>query len=264
MTRFLLAASLPILTHYAKLSLYNGGGPGVLYGLLAVFVFYLLILAGLAELASAMPSSANVYHWASVTPGPRYSRVCSWFAGWWNCLGWTFGTASSCAWASNTIVAMYNVYHPNYIPQNWQIFVGFLGILWLDCAIVLFAQRVLSKLATFWGCLCIAFTFVSLLVCAIMPSRTGFGYASNEFVWADFQNLTGWSSGGLVFLMGMQNGAFAIGTPDCVTHVSEEVPNPRKTIPRGMLAQLTISTGVTLGFYVAIVSLWNLSGQISY
>lgn len=53
-------------------ALYNGGSPGVLYGLIAATFFYVFIGASLAELASAIPSSANVYHWASVTAGPKY------------------------------------------------------------------------------------------------------------------------------------------------------------------------------------------------
>jgi hypothetical protein len=35
-----------------------------------------------------MPSSAGVYHWASITPGPKYGRICGWFAGWWNTFAW--------------------------------------------------------------------------------------------------------------------------------------------------------------------------------
>ena len=56
-----------------------------------------------------------------------------------------------------------------------------------------------------------------------MPSTNGYGYASNSFVWTDFENLTGWSSNGLVFVMGILNGAYAIGTPCAATHLAEEV-----------------------------------------
>lgn len=62
-------------------AIYDGGPPGVLYEFIASNVVYWLIAASLAELASAMPSSGGVYHWASVTGG-RYGRVCGWFAGW--------------------------------------------------------------------------------------------------------------------------------------------------------------------------------------
>lgn len=69
----------------------NGGPPGVIYEFIVVSFFYWLIAASLAELASSMPSSAGVYHWASITAGPKYGRVCGFFAGWWNFFAWNFG-----------------------------------------------------------------------------------------------------------------------------------------------------------------------------
>lgn len=64
------------------LALYNGGPPGVIYEFLAVSFFYWLIAASIAELASAIPSSAGVYHWATVAAGPKYGKACGFFAGW--------------------------------------------------------------------------------------------------------------------------------------------------------------------------------------
>lgn len=56
------------------------------------------------------------------------------------------------------------------------------------------------------------------MVLAIMPSTNGSGYASSKSIWADWSNQTGYASNGFVFLAGMLNGAFAIGTPDGCTH----------------------------------------------
>lgn len=75
-------------------AIYNLGPPGVLYGLLVTSCLYWFVAASIAELASAIPSSGTVYHWASITAGPRYGRFCGWFAGWWNFLAWIMGTAS--------------------------------------------------------------------------------------------------------------------------------------------------------------------------
>lgn len=58
------------------------------------------------------------------------------------------------------------------------------------------------------------------MVCAIMPSTTGEGHASSSNVWSDWDNETGYTSNGFVFLAGMLNGAFAVGTPDCVSHLA--------------------------------------------
>ena len=65
--------------------------------------------------------------------------------------------------------------------------------------------------------------FISIIVCAVMPKANGAPYASTYSVWEEWQNSTGYSSG-FVFLLGMLNGAFSVGTPDLVTHLAEEVP----------------------------------------
>lgn len=56
-------------------AIFNGGPPGVIYEFIVVSVFYWIVAASLAELASAIPSSAGVYHWATVTPGKKWGRV---------------------------------------------------------------------------------------------------------------------------------------------------------------------------------------------
>ena len=69
---------------------------------------------------------------------------------------------------------------------------------------------------------------VTIIVCAIMPQR----HAQSASVWRDWQNATGYESNGFVFLLGMLNGAFAVGTPDIISHLAEEVPRhvPRLSI----------------------------------
>lgn len=156
-----------------------------MWGLVASIIFYTFIAASLAELASAIPSSANVYHWASVTAGPKYGRICSFYAGWWNCLAWIFGAASSSLFAGETVMAMYSVYHPDYVLQRWHVFIVYLVITWLDLSLVLFGQRFLAKAATAMGSLLMLLFVVVTLTVAIMPSQTGFGYASNAFVWTE-------------------------------------------------------------------------------
>lgn len=74
---------------------------------------------------------------------------------------------------------------------------------------------------------------VTIIVLATMPDA----HASNEFVWKDFANGTGWSDG-VAFLTGVLNGAFTIGTVDAITHLAEELPNPKVDLPKGIFAQI--------------------------
>jgi choline transport protein len=131
----------------------------------------------------------------------------------WNFFAWLFGTASTSAILANQILSMYALFHPEYTYQRWHVFVTYFLITWLCCCIVLFANSALPAL-TKVGLFCIlAGCTVTVLVCAIMPSRTGKEYATSEFVWQEWQNQTGWGSNGFVFCAGMLNGAYAVGTP---------------------------------------------------
>jgi choline transport protein len=129
---------------------------------------------------------------------------------------------------SNQIVSMYALYHPDYVFHSWHIFVTYLIVTWSCCACVLFANRALPAVNQLGMFFILAGVIITIVVCTAMPSP----HATNAFVWKDWVNSTGYSSEGFVFLMGMLNGAYAVGTPDCVSHLAEEIPNPRINIPK--------------------------------
>ncbi|KAJ9658202.1 hypothetical protein H2201_007875 [Coniosporium apollinis] len=238
-------------------AIYNGGPPGVIYELFAVSFFYWLIAAALAELASAIPSSAGVYHWASITAGPKWGKAAGWYAGWWNFLAWIFACASISVIVANLILAMWGLFHADYVPQRWHVFVVYIVVTWLACGTVLFFNRMLPAINTLGLYLTLGGFFITTLVCAIMPSTAGTGHASNEFVWRDWENQSGYTSDGLVFLMGMLNGAYAVGTPDCVSHLAEEVPRPRINIPKAIAAQMV--TGLITAFCYLVAIFYSIS-----
>ncbi|QSZ34372.1 hypothetical protein DSL72_005964 [Monilinia vaccinii-corymbosi] len=188
-------------------AIYNGGPPGVLYELIAVSVFYWLIAASLAELASSIPSSAGVYQWASTTPGPKYGRICGWFAGWWNTFAWI-------------------------------------------CAIVLFANRALPMINNIGLALILGGVIITVVICVVMPA--GRGHATHAFVWTDWANGTGYSNNVFVFLAGMLNGAYAVGTPSGVSHLAEEIPNPKRNIPLAMGAQMIMGFITSFIYMIAL------------
>ena len=204
-------------------AIYNGGPPGVIYELIAASVFYWFIAASIAELASAIPSAGGVYHWASITAG-RYGRVCGFFAGWWNFLAWVFALAATAEIIGALTVSMYAVMHPNFVEERWHVFVAYLICTWVCCAITLFANRALPKIESIGGFLIVVGVLVTIIVCAVMPHVNDQPYATNAFVWRDWVNDTGYTSNGFVFVLGMLNGAFSVGTPDVTSHLAEEIP----------------------------------------
>lgn len=223
-------------------AIYNGGPPGIIYEYIAASVFYWMIGASIAELASAVPSSGGgkktlgphfhtlgqaeeetVYHWATITAG-RYGRACGWFAGWWNCLAWLLALAAQLQIVAAQSVSMYAVMHDGFETARWQVFVTYIILAWIACFTVLYMNRTLPSIQMLGGFLVIAGVFVTIVLCAVLPHVTHKGYATNHSVWEDWQNETGYESNGFVFLLGMLNGAYAVGTPDLLAHLAEEVP----------------------------------------
>ncbi|KAF1995504.1 choline transport protein [Amniculicola lignicola CBS 123094] len=240
------------------LAIYNGGPPGFIYQLqvyepnIVSGILYLFITASLAELASAIPSAGGVYHWASVTPGRKIGRICGFFAGYWNSLAYMFGACSLAAVSSEGLVELYALRHPGTKPKNWHIFVCYLVIIWLCVAILLFGNRLLPRINSVLMFLVIGGWFVTLIVVGVMSTQGGRSHASSDFVWKKWQNNTGYTSDGLVFVLGMLNGFFAIGTPDCTTHMSEEIKEPEHNIPKAMVIQMMSSFLTTLIYLIVI------------
>lgn len=131
----------------------------------------------------------------------------------WNVLGWIFGTASIGSILANQIVSMYGLFHEGYVSKRWHVFIIYLIITWVACFMVMFANRALPTFTNIGLFLILSGVFITIMVCAIMPSKTGMGYASSKSVWGEWQNQAGWTSDGFVFCAGMLNGAFAVGTP---------------------------------------------------
>lgn len=129
------------------------------------------------------------------------------------------------------------VFHPALVIQPWMVYIGYLIVTWLGCAFVIFCNRLIPTLQKAGLVLVIVGGLVTIIVVAAMPKQ----HASSSFVWSDWNNQTGWSSG-VAFLTGVLNGAFTIGTPDAITHLAEELPNPRRDLPRAVAAQIILGT----------------------
>lgn len=147
---------------------------------------------------------------------------------------------------------MYAAFHPAFVIHQWHVFVSYLICTWICCCIVLFANKVLPVVSTLGMFFIVAGVVITIMVCAIMPHVNGTPYASNAFVWSSWANQTGYKSDGFVFLAGMLNGAYAVGTPDCVSHLAEEIPEPSKNIPKAMLAQMIVGFFTALLYLIAI------------
>ena len=114
---------------------------------------------------------------------------------------------------TNQVISMYGLFHADYVWKQWHVFIVYIIITWMCSLTIMFAHRALPSISNLGLFFSMSGVVITILVCAIMPWKSGRGYASSNFVWKDWNNQTGWSSNGFVFCAGMLNGAFAVGTP---------------------------------------------------
>ncbi|KAF2496093.1 hypothetical protein BU16DRAFT_617589 [Lophium mytilinum] len=256
-TGILVGNVWPALGGSILTAIYNGGPPGVLYEFLVASFFYFTVAASLAELASAMPSSAGPYLWASVTPGKRYGRAIGFFAGWWNTLAWTLAAASMSAICGNLIVQMYAFSHPSFSVQPWHVFVTYLLVTWIACSFVCLFNRYMPLLNQIGIFITVCGVFITIIICAVCPSQPGrSGHASNATVWTSWTADTGYPNG-FVFIAGMLNGSYAMGTPDSTSHLAEETPSPSTNLPKAIALQYL--TGFVSGLAYLITILYAIN-----
>src|ERR1051325_7371525 len=95
----------------------NAGGPVVMgIGWLIVTLFVLFIAAGMAELASAIPTSGALYHWASLLGGPGWG----WITAWLNLIGLIAAIAGIDYGCAQFVVPLLNL--PDTIPTDLIVF----------------------------------------------------------------------------------------------------------------------------------------------
>ncbi|KAF4981435.1 hypothetical protein FZEAL_2747 [Fusarium zealandicum] len=235
------------------IAIFNGGPPGVIYEFILVSVFYWTVAASIAELASAIPSSAGVYHWASVTPGRRWGRMIGFFAGWWNYLAWVLGCASMSSILANTLVQMYALNHDGFVAESWHVFVTYIITTWISCGIVCTANSAMPNLNKFGVFAVLAGFIITVIVVTVMPGLEGHpGHASSSFVWTRWTADIGYPNG-FVFVAGMLNGAFSVGPVDATTHLAEEIPDPQRNVPIALLLQVITGFVTGLCYLIAIM-----------
>ncbi|OOQ85476.1 putative choline transport protein [Penicillium brasilianum] len=231
-------------------SIYNGGASGLLYAWIVDNFFFLFVALSMAELTSAMPTSAGVYHWSAALAGPRFAKPIGFLTGYFNVLGYTLGLASLYSVAGLEVTGLYQLWHPDYTSQPWHVFVVFVVLTWSAALFVQFGNKILplyTKVGLFVN---LGVWFVVVICIAALPKT----HSTNSFVWKEYTNLTGWPTG-VSFILGLVGPAFAIGTIDSSTHMAEEVPNPSKNIPKTILVQWFGS--FSMGFIVLIAIFYS-------
>lgn len=224
-----------------------GGSPVLIYGFILAVTFDLFICFSLAELASAYPHSSAQVHWTYVLAPVGYKKVLSFITGILSCAAWIFASFSSTYVAGSFIFSLVQVYHPDFIPSNWQFYLVYCAIILTGYSINAFSVVIIPYITnSLVGVINIGtlFILITLLVKA-NPKQ------SADFVFKDIINETGWNSNGVVFFLGLLPSIASVTLYDGACHMTDEIDHPEKNIPLVMIIS-NVSSAV-LAFISAVV-----------
>ncbi|WFD28456.1 hypothetical protein MNAN1_003467 [Malassezia nana] len=132
--------------------------------------------------------------------------------------------------------------NPDYESKRWHVFLLYLAFSTGGFFLNVFANRILplvSKAAFYWSMAGFVITSITILACAAPDFATG------DYVYGDFENLTGWPDG-FAWLLGLLQGAFGLAAYDSVCHMIEEIPDAPRQGPLVMVGAVMI--GIVTGW----------------
>lgn len=223
-----------------------GAGPLFIYGnILAAAVTFCVVIT-LGELASAYPHAGGQYFWTAQLSPERSRRFLSYMTAiisWASvlCMG-----ASTAAGVTNVIFEMVVLAQPDFVFEKWMGFLTFQGFIWTAAVMVIY-ERALPKMSKFFLYASIG-GMMALFICLLAAGKPKQS-AAVVFGAREYFNLSGWPDG-LAFLIGINGINWGYSCLDAATHLAEEIPEPRKNIPKALL--FTVILGLCNGLMISL------------
>ncbi|OCK78016.1 amino acid transporter [Lepidopterella palustris CBS 459.81] len=235
----------------------NSGGPLlIIYGIILIAIISTAVGISLSELASALPNAGGQYFWANELAPKRWANFASYLTGWFAWAGSIFTSASVALAMGSALVGCWQLGHPDFVIKPWHVFVAY-QIANIFCFFFNCYGKTLPAVATFtlYTSL-LSFVVILITVPAVAPT-----HQHAKFVFATFINNTGWTQGGIAFIVGLVNTNWAFACLDCATHMAEEVHKPERMIPIAIMG--TVAIGFVTSWFFSISMFFSIVGDFS-
>lgn len=165
--------------------------------------------------------------WVAAMAPPRFSRSLSYWIGALACCGWTTGLAGTCVFTGDFLVALGMVATESYVPELYQVFLGAVANIVVSILLNTVGVRLLPGINK---SMVIILNSAAFYILVVLLTKTQ-PKATPREAFVTVINETGWSSNGLVFLLGFLPGLLTTCLPDASAHIAEEVPEPERIVP---------------------------------
>ncbi|KAH9876820.1 hypothetical protein IAQ61_002181 [Plenodomus lingam] len=240
----------------------NGGPAGLIYGFIIIWLGNFSVFVCIGELASAVPTAGGQYHWVSLLAPRSNKKFFSYVTGWLTVIGWIAALTSVCFFVADLILQLVSLNNADdFHRQGWHGTLLLWAVLLLCVFINVFVSGALPTIEVVVLIVHIL-GFFGILVPLVYLSPT---HNSAKEIFTKFHNDGGWSTQALAFFVGLQGNALAFVGTDSVVHMSEEVRNATRDVPRSMLLSLMINGSLALGMLFAVLfSAEDITGLLEH
>ncbi|OJJ75877.1 hypothetical protein ASPBRDRAFT_192069 [Aspergillus brasiliensis CBS 101740] len=243
-----LQASWESLGSSLQAGLLNGGPVAIVYGMILSFAGSLCLTLSMAEMASINPVAGAQYHW-TYELAPFAPRFLSFIQGWVTVIAWWANVAVGPYLVGTEIQGLLVQNYPSYEPKGWHGTLLVFAVLFLPLLVNIFARRLLAPVEVLSGVIHILSYPAIMVVMIVLGQRH-----TNEFVWTEFvTDQSGWHDKGIIYSIGLLTAAFTLSSFDGVIHMSEEVNDAPRAVPRSMVWGLCVNAILAFGFAIALL-----------
>ena len=232
----------------------NAGGPmAISIGWPLVGLFVVCVALAMGEICSVYPTAGGLYFWAGRL-ARRNKRVWAWYVGWFNFLGEVAVTTAVDYGAAVTWMAFLGLAFDVPVTAGGT-FVAFVVILLAHGLLNAFGVNLVQLLSTVSAWWHLAGAAVIIVLLAVIPDH----HQSVGWVFTEFKNETGWTSGIYVFLMGLLMAQYTFTGYDASAHVAEETRNAAVAAPKGIVNSVLVS--LVAGWLLLLAVTFAVQGE---
>jgi amino acid transporter len=215
------------------------GGPAEMaFGWPLVTLFTLAVALSMAELASSLPTSGTMYHWASRLGGKGWG----WFTAWFNIAGQLAALAGidyGCALFVTPLVG--------WPMTTERVLMVYAAILLSHALINHFGIRLVARLNDFSVTVHVVGVVVIVGALAFFAPKQPLGYFFERITYND----QGWPYW-FAFVIGLLQAQWTYTGYDASASVSEETVDPRRRVPWGIVMAVVVSAVVGYALLLAL------------
>ncbi|KAL4988635.1 amino acid/polyamine transporter I [Aspergillus falconensis] len=229
----------------------DGGTAGLIWGFVIVTAGFSLVFASIAEIASMSPTSGGQYHWVSEFAPRQCQKFLSYITGWLTAIGWQCAIVTIAMLAGTIIQGLIVLNDPSYSFERWHGTLLVIAITTFSIFFNTFLARNLPMVEALILIIHVVGLFAIIIPLWVLAPRN-----NAKAVFTEFNNGGGWNSDGTATLVGFSTTITAMIGYDCSVHMSEEIKDASRTLPKAMMS--AVGVNAVLGFIMIITLCFTL------